>query len=76
MSQEEMDDDEGEGEEEDADDSSDVTTTASTLNWRVRSLPRLRTRYEVTRDTIKAEGRSHAPPLQGEILKLSEVFKQ
>ncbi|KDF69656.1 RNA polymerase sigma factor rpoD [Enterobacter kobei] len=35
----------------------------------------LRTQYEVTRDTIKAKGRSHAAA-QEEILKLSEVFKQ
>ncbi|OSY27129.1 RNA polymerase sigma factor RpoD [Klebsiella pneumoniae] len=35
----------------------------------------LRTQYELTRDTIKAKGRSHAAA-QEEILKLSEVFKQ
>ena len=36
---------------------------------------RLRAQYVVTRDTIKAKGRSHATA-QEEILKLSEVFKQ
>ena len=35
----------------------------------------LRTQYEITRDTIKAKGRSHAAA-QEEIQKLSEVFKQ
>ena len=35
----------------------------------------LRAQYVVTRDTIKAKGRSHAAA-QEEILKLSEVFKQ
>lgn len=35
----------------------------------------LRAQYVVTRDTIKAKGRSHATA-QEEILKLSEVFKQ
>jgi RNA polymerase primary sigma factor len=49
-------------------------TTASTRNWREK-FAELRTQYEVTRDTIKAKGRSHAAA-QEEILKLSEVFKQ
>ncbi|KYE92071.1 sigma-70 non-essential region-containing protein, partial [Salmonella enterica] len=35
----------------------------------------LRAQYVVTRDTIKAIGRSHAAA-QDEILKLSEVFNQ
>ncbi len=51
-----------------------MTTTASTLSWRAK-FAELRTQYELTRDTIKAKGRSHAAP-QEEILKLSEVFKQ
>jgi RNA polymerase primary sigma factor len=49
-------------------------TTASTRSWREK-FAELRTQYEVTRDTIKAKGRSHAAA-QEEILKLSEVFKQ
>ena len=52
-----------------------MTTTALTLNWHAQKFAELRAQYVVTRDTIKAKGRSHAAA-QEEILKLSEVFKQ
>lgn len=52
-----------------------MMTTASTRNWAREKFAELRAQYVVTRDTIKAKGRSHAAA-QEEILKLSEVFKQ
>ncbi|STL81804.1 RNA polymerase [Escherichia coli] len=52
-----------------------MMTTASTRNWLAKKFAELRAQYVVTRDTIKAKGRSHATA-QEEILKLSEVFKQ
>ena len=52
-----------------------MMTTASTRNWLAKNFAELRAQYIVTRDTIKAKGRSHAAA-QEEILKLSEVFKQ
>lgn len=51
-----------------------MMTTASTRTGS-RKFAELRAQYVVTRDTIKAKGRSHAAA-QEEILKLSEVFKQ
>ena len=74
LSQEEMDDDEDEDEEESDDDSSDDDNSIDPELAREK-FAELRTQYEVTRDTIKAKGRSHAAA-QEEILKLSEVFKQ
>ncbi|NYY80791.1 hypothetical protein DMH27_24425 [Raoultella planticola] len=66
-----MDDDEDEDEEDD--DSSDDDNSIDPELAREK-FAELRTQYELTRDTIKAKGRSHAA--QEEILKLSEVFKQ
>ena len=74
LSQEEMDDDEDEDEDEDADDNSDDDNSIDPELAREK-FAELRTQYELTRDTIKAKGRSHAAA-QEEILKLSEVFKQ
>ena len=73
LSQEEMDDDEDEDEEEDDDSSDDDNSIDPELAR--EKFAELRTQYELTRDTIKAKGRSHAAA-QEEILKLSEVFKQ
>ena len=73
LSQEEMDDDEDEDEDEDADDNSDDDNSIDPELAREK-FAELRTQYELTRDTIKAKGRSHAAA--EEILKLSEVFKQ
>ena len=73
LSQEEMDDDEDEDEEEEDDSSDDDNSIDPELAR--EKFAELRTQYEVTRDTIKAKGRSHAAA-QEEILKLSEVFKQ
>ncbi|MCD4621903.1 sigma-70 non-essential region-containing protein, partial [Proteus mirabilis] len=72
-SQEDLDDDEDEDEEEDDDSSDDDNSIDPELAR--EKFGELRTQYEVTRDTIKAKGRSHADA-QAEILKLSEVFKQ
>ena len=74
LSQEEMDDDEDEDEDDDADDNSDDDNSIDPELAREK-FAELRTQYELTRDTIKAKGRSHAAA-QEEILKLSEVFKQ
>lgn len=74
LSQEEMDDDEDEDEDEDADDNSDDDNSIDPELAREK-FAELRTQYELTRDTIKAKGRSHAAARE-EILKLSEVFKQ
>ena len=52
-----------------------MMTTASTPELAREKFAELRAQYVVTRDTIKAKGRSHATA-QEEILKLSEVFKQ
>ena len=73
LSQEEMDDDEDEDEESDDDSSDDDNSIDPELAR--EKFGELRTQYEVTRDTIKAKGRSNAAS-QEEILKLSEVFKQ
>ena len=67
-------DDEDEDEDEDADDNSDDDNSIDPELAREK-FGELRTQYEITRDTIKAKGRSHAAA-QEEILKLSEVFKQ
>ena len=74
LSQEEMDDDEDEDEEDGDDDSSDDDNSIDPELAREK-FGELRTQYEITRDTIKAKGRSHAAA-QEEIQKLSEVFKQ
>ena len=71
LSSEDMDDDEDE--DEDEDDSEDDNSIDPELAR--EKFGELRTQYEVTRDVIKAKGRSHAAA-QEEILKLSEVFKQ
>lgn len=71
LSSEDMDDDEDE--DEDEDDSEDDNSIDPELAR--EKFAELRTQYEVTRDVIKAKGRSHAAA-QEEILKLSEVFKQ
>jgi RNA polymerase primary sigma factor len=73
LSQEEMDDDEDEDEDDDDDSSDDDNSIDPELAR--EKFAELRTQYELTRDTIKAKGRSHAAA-QEEILKLSEVFKQ
>ncbi|PLP48508.1 RNA polymerase sigma factor RpoD, partial [Klebsiella pneumoniae] len=67
LSQEEMDDDEDEDEDEDADDNSDDDNSIDPELAREK-FAELRTQYELTRDTIKAKGRSHAAA-QEEILK-------
>ncbi len=69
-----MDDDEDADEDEDADDNSDDDNSIDPELAREK-FAELRTQYELTRDTIKAKGRSHAAARE-EILKLSEVFKQ
>ncbi|WP_271268192.1 RNA polymerase sigma factor RpoD [Silvania confinis] len=74
LSQEEMADEEEEEEEESDDDSSDDDNSIDPELAREK-FGELRTQYEITRDTIKAKGRSHAAA-QAEIQKLSEVFKQ
>ena len=59
LSQEEMDDDEDEDEEDGDDDSSDDDNSIDPELAREK-FGELRTQYEITRDTIKAKGRSHA----------------
>ncbi|MBU4904120.1 sigma-70 non-essential region-containing protein, partial [Salmonella enterica subsp. enterica serovar Typhimurium] len=67
-------DDEDEDEEDGDDDSADDDNSIDPELAREK-FAELRAQYVVTRDTIKAKGRSHAAA-QEEILKLSEVFKQ
>ena len=74
LSQEDLDDDEDEDEEDGDDDSADDDNSIDPELAREK-FAELRAQYVVTRDTIKAKGRSHATA-QEEILKLSEVFKQ
>ncbi|HHG2388502.1 TPA: RNA polymerase sigma factor RpoD [Escherichia coli] len=74
LSQEDLDDDEDEDEEDGDDDSADDDNSIDPELAREK-FAELRAQYVVTRDTIKAKGRSHAAA-QEEILKLSEVFKQ
>ncbi len=69
-----LDDDEDEDEEDGDDDSADDDNSIDPELAREK-FAELRAQYVVTRDTIKAKGRSHATA-QEEILKLSEVFKQ
>lgn len=64
LSQEDLDDDDS------ADDDNSIDPELAREKF-----AELRAQYVVTRDTIKAKGRSHATA-QEEILKLSEVFKQ
>lgn len=73
LSQEDMDDDEDEDEESDDDSSDDDNSIDPELAR--EKFGELRKQYELTRDTIKAKGRSHADAA-AEILQLSEVFKQ
>ncbi len=68
------DDDEDEDEEDGDDDAADDDNSIDPELAREK-FAELRAQYVVTRDTIKAKGRSHAAA-QEEILKLSEVFKQ
>ncbi|EHE5778168.1 RNA polymerase sigma factor RpoD [Shigella flexneri] len=84
LSQEDLDDDEDEDEEdgddededeEDGDDDSADDDNSIDPELAREKFAELRAQYVVTRDTIKAKGRSHAAA-QEEILKLSEVFKQ
>ncbi|EMQ3620822.1 RNA polymerase sigma factor RpoD [Escherichia coli O176:H40] len=84
LSQEDLDDDEDEDEEdgddededeEDGDDDSADDDNSIDPELAREKFAELRAQYVVTRDTIKAKGRSHATA-QEEILKLSEVFKQ
>lgn len=72
--EEDLDDDEDEDEEDGDDDSADDDNSIDPELAREK-FAELRAQYVVTRDTIKAKGRSHATA-QEEILKLSEVFKQ
>ncbi|EMK3969829.1 RNA polymerase sigma factor RpoD [Shigella flexneri] len=72
--EEDLDDDEDEDEEDGDDDSADDDNSIDPELAREK-FAELRAQYVVTRDTIKAKGRSHAAA-QEEILKLSEVFKQ
>ncbi|ECT6717090.1 RNA polymerase sigma factor RpoD [Salmonella enterica subsp. enterica serovar Kentucky] len=74
LSQEDLDDDEDEDEEDGDDDAADDDNSIDPELAREK-FAELRAQYVVTRDTIKAKGRSHAAA-QEEILKLSEVFKQ
>ena len=74
LSQEDLDDDEDEDEEDGDDDTADDDNSIDPELAREK-FAELRAQYIVTRDTIKAKGRSHAAA-QEEILKLSEVFKQ
>ena len=74
LSQEDLDDDE-DGDEEDGDDDSADDDNSIDPELAREKFAELRAQYVVTRDTIKAKGRSHAAA-QEEILKLSEVFKQ
>lgn len=74
LSGEDLDDDEDEDEEDGDDDSADDDNSIDPELAREK-FAELRAQYVVTRDTIKAKGRSHAAA-QEEILKLSEVFKQ
>jgi RNA polymerase sigma factor (sigma-70 family) len=69
-----LDGDEDEDEEDGDDDSADDDNNIDPELAREK-FAELRAQYVVTRDTIKAKGRSHAAA-QEEILKLSEVFKQ
>lgn len=64
-----MDDDEDEDEEESDDDTADDDNSIDPELAREK-FAELRTQYEVTRDTIKAKGRSHAAA-QEEILNCS-----
>lgn len=73
-SREDTDDDEDEDEEDGDDDAADDDNSIDPELAREK-FAELRAQYVVTRDTIKAKGRSHAAA-QEEILKLSEVFKQ
>ncbi|MCI5240141.1 RNA polymerase sigma factor RpoD [Escherichia coli] len=61
--------------EEDGDDDSADDDNSIDPELAREKFAELRAQYVVTRDTIKAKGRSHAAA-QEEILKLSEVFKQ
>lgn len=61
--------------EEDGDDDSADDDNSIDPELAREKFAELRAQYVVTRDTIKAKGRSHATA-QEEILKLSEVFKQ
>lgn len=74
LSQEDLDDDEDEDEEDGDDDAADDDNSIDPELAREK-FAELRAQYVVTRDTIKAKGRSHAAA-QEEILKLSEVFKK
>ncbi|MCP6530944.1 sigma-70 non-essential region-containing protein, partial [Klebsiella pneumoniae] len=64
------DEDEEDGDDDSADDDNSIDPELAREKF-----AELRAQYVVTRDTIKAKGRSHATA-QEEILKLSEVFKQ
>lgn len=66
----EEDEDEEDGDDDSADDDNSIDPELAREKF-----AELRAQYVVTRDTIKAKGRSHATA-QEEILKLSEVFKQ
>ncbi len=73
LSQEDLDDDEDEDEEDGDDDSAD---DANSIDPELAGkFAELRAQYVVTRDTIKAKGRSHAAA-QEEILKPLKVFRQ
>ena len=73
LSEEDRDDDEDENEDGDDDNSEDDNSIDPELAR--EKFTELRTQYEVTRDVIKAKGRSHKDAI-AEINNLSEVFKQ
>ena len=72
LSQEDLDDDEDEDEEDGDDDSADDDNSIDPELAREK-FAELRAQYVVTRDTIKAKGRSHATA-QEEILKLFDYL--
>ncbi|UVK78578.1 MAG: RNA polymerase, sigma 70 (sigma D) factor [Sodalis sp. Ffu] len=61
--------------EEDSDDNSDDDDNSIDIELARQKFVELREQYEVTRDVIKSNGRSHTRSVE-EIIKLSDVFKQ
>ncbi|MEE3662315.1 RNA polymerase sigma factor RpoD [Brenneria sp. g21c3] len=70
LSTEELDDDDDDDDDDDSDDDNSIDPELARQKF-----AELRDQYEMTRQVIKANGRSHAKSAQ-EILNLSEVFKQ
>ncbi|UVK76701.1 MAG: RNA polymerase, sigma 70 (sigma D) factor [Sodalis sp. Fle] len=74
LSTDETGDDNDDG-EEDSDDNSDDDDNSIDTELARQKFVELREQYEVTRDVIKSNGRSHTRSVE-EIIKLSDVFKQ